>query len=52
MLIDYIMTLVANENKETVLMVLALLKRIFAVVPSYQHDQILEALMGGEEDAE
>lgn len=52
MLIDYIMTLVANENKETVLMVLALLKRIFAVVPSYQHDKILEALMGGEEDAE
>lgn len=52
MLIDYIMTLVANENKETVLMVLALLKRIFAVVPSYQHDQILEALMGGDEDAE
>lgn len=52
MLIDYIMTLVANENKETVLMVLALLKRIFAVVPSYQHDQILEALIGGEEDAE
>ena len=52
MLIDYIMTLVANENKETVLMVLALLKRIFAVVPSYQHDQILEALMGGESDAE
>lgn len=52
MLIDYIMTLVANENKETVLMVLALLKRIFAVVPSYQHDKILEALMGGEENAE
>lgn len=52
MLIDYIMTLVANENKETVLMVLALLKRIFAVVPSYQHDQILEALMGGDENAE
>lgn len=52
MLIDYIMTLVANENKETVLMVLALLKRIFAVVPSYQHDKILEALMGGDEDAE
>lgn len=52
MLIDYIMTLVANENKETVLMVLALLKRIFAVVPSYQHDQILEALIGGESDAE
>ena len=52
MLIDYIMTLVANENKETVLMVLALLKRIFAVVPSYQHDQILEALMGGDNDAE
>lgn len=52
MLIDYIMALVANENKETVLMVLALLKRIFAVVPSYQHDKILEALIGGEEDAE
>lgn len=52
MLIDYIMKLVMDENKETVLMVLALLKRIFAVVPSYQHDQILEALMGGEEDAE
>lgn len=52
MLIDYIMTLVANENKETVLMVLALLKRILAVVPSYQHDKILEALMGGDEDAE
>lgn len=52
MLIDYIMKLVMDENKETVLMVLALLKRIFAVVPSYQHDKILEALMGGEEDAE
>ena len=52
MLIDYIMTLVANENKETVLMVLNLLKQIFAAVPSYEHDQILEALMGGEEDAE
>lgn len=52
MLIDYIMKLVMDENKETVLMVLALLKRIFAVVPSYQHDKILEALIGGEEDAE
>lgn len=52
MLIDYIMKLVMDENKETVIMVLNLLKRIFAVVPSYQHDKILEALMGGEEDAE
>ena len=52
MLLDYIMQLVQNEDKETVNMVLSLLKRIFAVVPSYQHNQILEALMGGEEDAE
>lgn len=52
MLLDYIMQLVQNEDKETVIMVLSLLKRIFAVVPSYQHDQILEALMGGEENAE
>lgn len=52
MLIDYIAQLVQNEEKETVLLVLNLLKQIFAAVPSYEHDKILEALMGGEEDAE
>lgn len=52
MLLDYITKLVATEDKETVLLILGFLKRIFAVVPSYQYDQILEALMGGDEDAE
>lgn len=51
-MLDYIMQLVQNEDKETVIMILTLLKRIFAVVQSYQQDKILEALMGGEEDAE
>lgn len=53
-LIDYIIKLVENrtENPSELVAELRLLKRMFEKLPSYTHDDILDAFVGGDADAE
>lgn len=53
-LIDYIIKLVENwtESPAELIAELRVLRRVLAKMPNYHHDDIIDAFMGGNDDAE
>jgi hypothetical protein len=51
-LIDYIIGLIENREAtaETIVFSLRMLKRVLSVTSSYEHDTIIDAITGGEQD--
>lgn len=51
-LIDYIIGLIENREStaETIVFSLRMLKRILSVTSSYEHDAIMDAITGGDEN--
>ncbi len=52
-LIDYIIGLIENREAtaETIVFSLRMLKRVLSVTSDYQHDKIIDAIVGGDQDA-
>ena len=51
-LLDYMIGLIENREAtaETIVFSLRMLKRVLSVTSSYEHDRIIEAITGGDEN--
>lgn len=52
-LIDYIIGLIENREAtaETIVFSLRMLKRVLSVTSRYDHEEIIDAIVGGDQDA-